>query len=392
MACKSIIMLLLLFISIIFLWDPISFEASALSPSFPMQELTDFHNLTSRTTNTTGTSFPDIQIVDYVSDGKFLNATLWLSPSITVSNFATGITYGMLIDADSNNATGYHGIDYILSMRLQGNMWNMRIFQISRLGTILPVQTVPNDTDPLLGFTNLIHLSLDLSKINYPSNYRVMFYAVKEQLIGKTGTFTAVHDFTNLVDIPRPNFSLTTSNPVELRPGDSTSIQVLLGSSTGDNLEVSNFNVNHDIRSGGIYVSPTNAGASSFNIRVPSHTVPGLYSIPIVANIVRNSTPPFDPILFQAYPGVSDVKGVIISKPLFLNIKVLSPLTFSQQFKDFWETFGSFISVLIGGFTAGSAALVFDRLRQRQKTKRDQRRGRRHESVHHEQHHRGSPL
>ena len=49
--------------------------------------------------------------------------------------------------------------------------------------------------------------------------------------------------------------------------------------------------------------------------------------------------------------------------PVNLTIKVLEPLTFQQWFKEGWDTYGSLISLLGGGFAAGAASLVFDRLR-----------------------------
>jgi hypothetical protein len=54
---------------------------------------------------------PDLRYVDYFSNGKILNATLWLDkefqskPSIKKDSH-----YGMLIDADSNPNTGLNGV------------------------------------------------------------------------------------------------------------------------------------------------------------------------------------------------------------------------------------------------------------------------------------------
>lgn len=57
-------------------------------------------------------SYTDILAVDYISNGKTLNATFWLASGFKNSSTAIynqpyrKITYGMLIDADSNTKTG----------------------------------------------------------------------------------------------------------------------------------------------------------------------------------------------------------------------------------------------------------------------------------------------
>jgi hypothetical protein len=52
-----------------------------------------------------------------------------------------------------------------------------------------------------------------------------------------------------------------------------------------------------------------------------------------------------------------------------LTLTVIEPLTIQQQIKDFWEIWGSPISLIGGGFAAGLASLVFDRMKNRKKIK-----------------------
>ena len=57
----------------------------------------------------------NIQRVTYFSDGKTLNATLWLGEGIRQNPSGYGastVVYGMLIDSDNNPATGKFGVDY----------------------------------------------------------------------------------------------------------------------------------------------------------------------------------------------------------------------------------------------------------------------------------------
>ena len=63
--------------------------------------------------------FTDISSVDYYSDGKTLNATLWtFFPFQNLLKYNT-VDYGMLIDSDFDNKTGFGGIDY--KLEISGN-------------------------------------------------------------------------------------------------------------------------------------------------------------------------------------------------------------------------------------------------------------------------------
>ena len=47
-----------------------------------------------------------------------------------------------------------------------------------------------------------------------------------------------------------------------------------------------------------------------------------------------------------------------------LTIVVKDPLTFQERFKDFWDTFGQPISIVVGRFAGGVTSLLFDRLKR----------------------------
>jgi len=105
---------------------PLYWEVFAQSPSFSRQELNSgFHNrIQVNANNHTQTKVDyqgpldnssNIQRVTYFSDGKTLNATLWLGGGIRQNPSGYGastIVYGMLIDSDNNPATGKYGVDY----------------------------------------------------------------------------------------------------------------------------------------------------------------------------------------------------------------------------------------------------------------------------------------
>ena len=96
-------------------------QAFAISTPFPQQEIIDdqhdWINMTSRETSTNGDPSTDILAVDYFSDGHYLNATLWLYSAFIDSPINYNqVNYGMLIDGDFNNSTGYGGIDYLFQI------------------------------------------------------------------------------------------------------------------------------------------------------------------------------------------------------------------------------------------------------------------------------------
>src|SRR5918912_1371577 len=93
------------------------------SPSFQRQEVTlgsrDWLSGLSGKPVNNGPDYTDIQSVSYSSNGKYLNATLWLANFTKNPVGYENVNYGMYIDADSNNRTGLDGIDYQIEVH-----WN----------------------------------------------------------------------------------------------------------------------------------------------------------------------------------------------------------------------------------------------------------------------------
>lgn len=92
-------------------------KTMALSPSFELQEIINQNHHWVQTYGNSDahlkTNYTDILAVDYISNRKNLNATLWLASGFKNSSISTynqpdrKIAYGMLIDADSNTKTKY---------------------------------------------------------------------------------------------------------------------------------------------------------------------------------------------------------------------------------------------------------------------------------------------
>lgn len=90
------------------------------SPQFDLQEIVNenhtwyqtYGNSDDHLTNT----YTDILNVNYFSDGKILNTTFWLGSGFNSSYYSNqlsrNVSYGVLIDSDSNPRTGYEGANY----------------------------------------------------------------------------------------------------------------------------------------------------------------------------------------------------------------------------------------------------------------------------------------
>jgi hypothetical protein len=181
-----------------------------------------------------------------------------------------------------------------------------------------------------------------------------------------------IADFTNWVDIPPSTYSLTTSDdPLQLRPGENKTIGAQIKSTTG---VIPNL-VNFTIMENSLPVQ-TKVISDKFNYRsqsikpitisiIASSNAPvGQYTIPILANISMGSIvlPKF---LHTNNYSLSVPTYGYMTVPANLTVKVVEPLTFQQRFKEAWDTYGTLISLVGGGFAAGAASLVFERLKKK---------------------------
>ena len=83
-------------------------------------------------------------------------------------------------------------------------------------------------------------------------------------------------------------------------------------------------------------------------------------SKPLSVNTTRGAVDPeFD--LSKRFPTVG-----YLTKPLNFTVTVMAPMTISEQFKDFWGTYGQFIGLFAGGFVGVFAKFLFDRRKKRQ--------------------------
>ena len=110
-------------------------------------------------------------------------------------------------------------------------------------------------------------------------------------------------------------------------------------------------------------------------VAVPQQTPLGIYSVPLIVTIREPSiATQTKPISTNTTRGVVDPKFELskkfptvgyLTKPVNFTVTVISPMTISEQFKDFWGTYGQFIGLFAGGFVGAYAKVIFDKRKKR---------------------------
>ncbi len=229
---------------------------AASSPSFGIQQITDERNKWVQTYGNDSThlksGYTSIPSVDYLSDGKILNATYWLASNSenasTYNQPDRKISYGMLIDADSNTKTGYNGANYDFYIEAVNGKWSEYLYQYSSTGNYALIGSKANYTQ-LLG-------------VHRPSNIYIY----------------NIHFITSIVE----PIAATLTKPI-------------------------------------------------FNNKVSGFIDPEFFAS-------------------KKYPSIE-----YLTSPTNLTVTVIPPLNVNDQFKNFWDTYGQPISIIVGGFAGGFA-------------------------------------
>jgi hypothetical protein len=273
-------------------------KTTAISPSFELQELINKNHHWAQTYGNSGahlkSNYTDILAVDYISNGKSLNATFWLASGFKNSSLYTynqpgrKIAYGMLIDADSNTKTGYNGADYDFYVESVAGKLSAYLYQLSSTGGYRLVGSKINYSqpfvDPNVGLGS-VNLQLDLSSIDDPGKYNLLFYSAESFKSNE------VRQFTNWVNIPPPRLQITTSpSNILIKQGEEQLIPARIKSTSGFSNDVINVTVggssnsNYDTESGfnssQLHVTIQRIQPPLFRIGVPQQTSLGTYTIP----------------------------------------------------------------------------------------------------------------
>jgi hypothetical protein len=212
---------------------------------------------------------------------------------------------------------------------------------------------------------------LNLSDIGSPSRYQIGFSA--QYGFNASGQYCNTVDDVGWYQIPLPEYSISVlPSSINLRPGEEKNVEVKISSNhlgeswvilypeSIENLQVHPKQISLTI--------PPKGSANSiiYYKAVDIITQP----LPIVRTATINATitVPTSTTYGGLYPVQSNTRTENITESFSnFTITLLSPLTEEERFVAFWESYGGFISLVGGGFAAGFAALVFNKLTRSKK-------------------------
>jgi hypothetical protein len=350
----------------------------AASPAFSRQEINDanddwlpFNSTTlannqdvisnDRIINITGSSPGNIRSVSYISDGKTLNVTYWLTSSfekIPSTHFPSYIAY---IDADSNIGTGWNGIDYISEIKFDNKTktWKSAFGELSYAGGYRSLKKIENFS----GYdkehsSSYVFLSLDLGLMDFPEQYRIIFLETDLSKNKYTSLEFQAVDYVNTAYIPAPKFIISTSpDSVSLVPGQKKTIEMKIKAlnlipSSSIQPKISFYNrqgpdngIVLSFRPDQIYLQPDSSASSELTVDTIPSLLPHTYTVPLSATITFPSE-------FSGNPSVN------ITRYSNLTATVLD---WSQRIKDLatdWINPISSIFAALIGVAGGTIGLI----------------------------------
>jgi hypothetical protein len=353
----------------------------AQSPIFKLEEITDpkqdWMNLENKKFSQEGERSTDILSVDYDSNGKILNATVWLYyPFKSTPSEYGAINYGLYIDADFDKATGYGGIDYQMEIGWNNisKTWTKTVEKWSPNGEEKTIKIENNFSQFYEHDKNFVDLSLDLGLLGYPSKYKITFYA--EARKGNSGPLLT--DFTKWVAIPPLRLTIsTTPTLIELHKGEEENIEIGVNSSQGyepkvelsantftDSLEY-RFNQNHTLQ-----VPTYGLATTPLTIKAVQDADIGPYTLTLFAN---STFPPeqLSEAIAENYnlSYIPDISENIFAQSSIL-VTILEPSTWDEDINDLWNNIGGATSFFYG-ILAGLIPWVYNVIKNRKKGKGD---------------------
>jgi hypothetical protein len=177
----------------------------------------------------------DILATQYYTDGKSLNATVWLSSPIKrEANYTMNLNSSPIYNSTSS-------YEVTISWDDKNGTWTKAVEQLSsNPGTDKEIgpseRKIIEKTGNYTGFytkgKNYIDFSVDLNKLAIPEEYNLLFYAT-DLYTSKDGFYCGFRDSTDVFSIPPPNLTISASPPsIELSPGEEKNIELNLNSSS----------------------------------------------------------------------------------------------------------------------------------------------------------------
>jgi hypothetical protein len=262
------------------------------SPSFQRQELTLgsgswFDGFSGKSTRG-GANYIDIQSVSYSSNGRHLNATLWLAHFTISPNDYELVDYGMYFDADSNNGTGLSGIDYKveISWDNQSRTWTRMFEEWSSNGAKKTLSKEENVTDFFEDRASYVTLFADLDSMLSPNKYRVLFYAEGINFLQQPISW--IIDSTNWISIPSPELVFV----VRINSSSAEELELNINPYVAENSSNSKL-ITMKLDSERLLIPPFGVASTHMRVSITPDIQPTDYMIIMRANITTLNTKPF---------------------------------------------------------------------------------------------------
>jgi hypothetical protein len=391
LAVASFIIPILTLLLLLFSYS-LSHKALAVSPAFDEALISDqqLKNAKSHWVQTYGndsthlkSGYANISAVDYHSDGKTLDATLWLeSNSENASTYSQPfkkIRYGILIAIVSlPQNSGYNGANYDYYVEAVNGKWSEYLYQLSSTGSRVLLKSRINYTQPFSGPTigrGYVKLRLDLGSINYPGAYGMSFYTSESYKSNE------VRDFTTWIAVPPATIAISTHpRNVVIRQGEEHLVPAEIDTPFSNNVTSITFDSRTSFISSGLNVTTQRLQPTLFKINVSPQAQLGVYRVPLTASLIISTTSSAFPSLNETATGPIDPEFQVskkypttgyITSPANLTITVAPASTLHETFTAFWTTYGTPLAILSGGVVGAFSTVLVDYLKNRRMHKID---------------------
>ena len=343
-------------------------NSNAQTPSFIRQNikdpLFDFIDTENQTTSGKGDPSTDIIEVTYFSNGNTLNSTIWVFFPFgeTPVGYST-LNYGIMIDSDFNENTGQKGIDYQLEIGWNNltKTWTKTLTEWSSAVSGRILNKADNFSSFYGNHSYYVLLPVGLENIQYPSKFRVIYYAESKKYGGPLLT-----DFTKWINVPPPELQMATyPHSIEIRKGETKTVELTINSTSGLEPDIMLSSKNQEfepildfgskklkIPSDGFANTPLTITTSG-NTKVAPHTISifANSSYPAIEFVKVNATSQYVDLPFKIQGEDKNVKTSIL-------IDVKEPLSLTDQISEFWNKLGKPI-VFLYGVLAGISPMIF---------------------------------
>ena len=206
---------------------------------------------------------------------------------------------------------------------------------------------------------NYVKLTMDLSLINYPDQYSLVFF-ITEAYTNRNSTCNIdLFDMSDEVHVPPPDFTFVVSpSSGSLRPGEEGNMELQIKNS---NAKLNSYVVLSTNASGGINVEftpesisvpPAGLSTSLINVKADNDAEDHPYTFPIIANI----TFPSQLTNYLTNEKYNNTGGARIVEHSDVTVTVLPPVSLQAQFNAFitdWfnpltATFTTVVTIITG--------------------------------------------